>query len=125
MEKDKNKSPSANYSDDVPEGLFISPLDDSESFRKMEAEEAKILSPLFFRHNTGNFMPIHYKDIILSLGWIALLRSDFSLHLALHGIILELICKIRSIGHDIDNRDHIDFVLALAEKILINDRLEH
>jgi len=45
MEKDKNKSPSANYSDDVPEGLFISPLDDSESFRKMEAEEAKILSP--------------------------------------------------------------------------------
>lgn len=45
MEKDKNKSPSARYSDDVPEGLFISPLDDSESFRKMEAEEAKILSP--------------------------------------------------------------------------------
>jgi hypothetical protein len=46
MEKNANKSPSGKNPDDVLEGLFISPLEDSESFERMEAEEAKILSPI-------------------------------------------------------------------------------
>jgi len=46
MEKNANKSPPGKNSDDVLEGLFISPLEDSESFEKMEAEEAKLLSPI-------------------------------------------------------------------------------
>ena len=46
MEKNANKSPPGKYSDDVLEGLFISPLEDSQSFERMEAEEEKILSPL-------------------------------------------------------------------------------
>ncbi|MEN6296876.1 MAG: hypothetical protein ABFC85_05560 [Rectinema sp.] len=46
MGKNANKSPPGKNSDDVLEGLFISPLENSESFEKMEAEEAKILSPV-------------------------------------------------------------------------------
>ncbi len=46
MEKNANKSPPGKNSDDVLEGLFISPLEDSEYFEKMEAEEAKLLSPI-------------------------------------------------------------------------------
>ncbi len=46
MEKNANTSPPNKDSDDMLEGLFISPLEDSESFEKMEAEEAKLLSPL-------------------------------------------------------------------------------
>lgn len=46
MEKNTNTSPPDKGSDDMLEGLFISPLEDSESFKKMEAEEARLLSPL-------------------------------------------------------------------------------
>ncbi|GAB6275856.1 MAG: hypothetical protein SAMD01599839_03960 [Rectinema sp.] len=46
MGKNANKSPPGKNSDDVLEGLFISPLENSESFEKMDAEEAKILSPV-------------------------------------------------------------------------------
>lgn len=46
MEKNANTSPPDKGSDDMLEGLFISPLEDSESFEKMEAEETRLLSPL-------------------------------------------------------------------------------
>lgn len=46
MEKSANRSPTQKYADDVLHGLFISPLEDSESFDRMESEEARILAPL-------------------------------------------------------------------------------
>lgn len=46
MEKSPNNSPTRKYADDVLNGLFISPLEDMESFDKMESEEARILAPL-------------------------------------------------------------------------------
>jgi len=46
MQKNTNTSPPDKDSDDTLEGLFISPLEDSDSFEKMEAEEARLLSPL-------------------------------------------------------------------------------
>ncbi|OQB95432.1 MAG: hypothetical protein BWX81_01940 [Spirochaetes bacterium ADurb.Bin110] len=46
MGKNARIPPQGRKHEDLLEGLFISPLDDSESLRKMEAEEKKILSPL-------------------------------------------------------------------------------
>jgi hypothetical protein len=46
MQKNANTSPPGKNSDDILEGLFISPLEESESFEKMEADEARVLSPL-------------------------------------------------------------------------------
>ncbi len=46
MEKSANNSPTPQYADDVLDGLFISPLENMESFDKMESEEARILAPL-------------------------------------------------------------------------------
>ncbi len=46
MQKSANSSPTPKYADDVLNGLFISPLEDTESFEKMESDEARMLSPL-------------------------------------------------------------------------------
>ena len=46
MGKNASIPPQGRKHEDLLEGLFISPLDDSESLQKMEAEEMKILSPL-------------------------------------------------------------------------------
>jgi len=46
MGKNASIPPQGRKHEDLLEGLFISPLDDSESLQKMEAEEKKILSPL-------------------------------------------------------------------------------
>lgn len=46
MGKNTKIPPPSKKHEDLLEGLFISPLDDSESLQKMEAEEMKILSPL-------------------------------------------------------------------------------
>ena len=46
MQKNTDTSPPDKDSDDMLEGLFISPLEESDSFEKMEAEEARLLSPL-------------------------------------------------------------------------------
>ncbi len=46
MGKNASIPPQGRKHEDLLEGLFISPLDDSESLQKMEAEEKKILSAL-------------------------------------------------------------------------------
>ncbi|HNP92533.1 MAG TPA: hypothetical protein PLE76_06760 [Rectinema sp.] len=46
MGKNTKIPPPSKKHEDLLEGLFISPLDDSESLKKMETEEMKILSPL-------------------------------------------------------------------------------
>ncbi len=52
MEKSANNSPTRKYADDVLNGLFISPLEDTERFDTMESEEARILAPLSARQES-------------------------------------------------------------------------
>ena len=60
MQKNTNTSPPDKDSDDILEGLFISPLEDSDSFEKMEAEEERLLSPL--RKLNGEKGPDRYTE---------------------------------------------------------------
>lgn len=46
MDKKRKISTRADSGNDYPEGLFIGPLDDADSLRNMDAEEAKLLQPL-------------------------------------------------------------------------------
>lgn len=45
METSANRTPTRGDADDVLHGLFISPLEDGESFDRMESEEAHMLTP--------------------------------------------------------------------------------
>lgn len=45
MDKKSHGSTRADAGNDYPEGLFIGPLDDADSLRKIDAQEAKLLQP--------------------------------------------------------------------------------